>query len=85
MKYTILLTAIAAFGVKAQKGGGTFTYTAGGALPTGIDPLVPFEKTPEWPKNFGGKAIQHGPNPKGCANFEVIIGRSSGLSSEIEC
>lgn len=50
-----------------------YAYRAGDPLSENYDPMVPLERTPPWPSNFGGAAIARGPAPTGCAPFEIII------------
>jgi len=75
MKYFILYAALAAFSVDAQKKD-PYQYKAGDKAPE-VDPLVPLDKTPPWPSNFGGSAIAKGPTPGGCAPFELIVARGT--------
>jgi len=74
-----LYAALAAFGVHAQKGGkgkDPYQYKAGDKDPD-VDPLVPIDKTPPWPSNFGGAAIKNGPAPRDCYPLEVITARGT--------
>jgi len=80
MKSYVLLAAVAALGVEAQKGGKAkdpYQYKAGDKLPDNINPLELFDKTPSWPSNFGGAKMQMGPAPKGCHPFEIIVARGT--------
>jgi cutinase len=79
MKSFVLLATVAAFGVEAQRGKAKdpYQYKAGDALSSDYNPMVPFEKTPPWPKNFGTGKIPLGPKPSGCYPFELIIARGT--------
>ena len=81
MKSFVLLAAVAALGVDAQKGKSKskdpYAYKAGDPLSADYNPLVPFEKNPPWPKHFGAGKIALGPKPRGCCPFELIIGKAS--------
>jgi hypothetical protein len=79
MKSFVLLAAVAALGVDAQRGKAKdpYQYKAGDPLSKDYNPMVPFEKTPPWPKNFGTGKIPMGPKPSGCYPFELIIGKAT--------
>jgi len=82
MKSFVLLAAVAALGVDAQRGKGgkakdPYQYKAGDPLSKDYNPMVPFEKTPGWPKNFGSGKIPMGPRPSGCYPFELVIARGT--------
>jgi len=83
MKSFVWLAVIAALGVDAQKGKGKskskdpYQYRAGDPLSKDYNPMVPFDKTPPWPKNFGAGKIPLGPKPSGCYPFELVIARGT--------
>lgn len=79
MKSFVLLAAVAALGVDAQRGKSKdpYQYRAGDPLSKDYNPMVPFEKTPGWPKNFGAGKIPLGPKPGGCFPFELVIARGT--------
>ena len=84
MRSFVLLAALAALGVDAQKGGkDPYQYKAGGKDPD-VDPLVQLDKTPPWPSNFGGAAIKNGPAPRDCFPLEIIAGKRSMRQLEYE-
>lgn len=91
MKSFVLLAVIAALGVDAQKGKGKskskdpYQYRAGDPLSKDYNPMVPFDKTPPWPKNFGAGKIPLGPKPSGCYPFELVIGKASRGTSHSIC
>lgn len=79
MKSFVMLAAVAALGVDAQRGKAKdpYQYKAGDPLSKDYNPMQPFDKTPPWPKNFGTGKIPLGPKPSGCYPFELIIARGT--------
>jgi hypothetical protein len=71
MRHFLILTVLSAVAVEAQKAGCQKT-TEVKNLPDPLKQITPGKAV--FPCDFG-KPIPLGPVPKGCAEFEIIVGR----------